>query len=293
MSRSANYRKKGKGNKHNGGGFRHSKSLGQNFLEDMDIVREIVEGSMVDRDTVVIEIGPGQGVLTAELAEEAGRVIAIELDDRLIPELKARFIAYDNVEIVHGDILETDVRSLIENAESEYGLTKARVIGNLPYYITTPIITSLITGNLPVLSVTAMMQKEVADRLIAKPGTSGCGVVTYLVQYYTEVTRICEAGREAFYPAPKVDSTVLRMDMLPEPPVTLKNEKVFFQCIKAGFSLRRKTLLNSLSAAWHMDKKSTARILEKGGIDPERRAETLTMEEFVRLADSMEEESNR
>ena len=119
MSRSANYRKKGKGNKQNGGGFRHSKSLGQNFLEDMDIVREIVEGSMVDRDTVVIEIGPGQGVLTAELAEEAGRVIAIELDDRLIPELKARFIAYDNVEIVHGDILETDVRSLIENAESE------------------------------------------------------------------------------------------------------------------------------------------------------------------------------
>lgn len=270
-------------------GFRHSKSLGQNFLQDMSIVQEIVEGSQVDRDTLVIEIGPGQGVLTAELAEAAGRVMAVELDDRLIPELRARFIAYNNVEIIHQDILECDVAALVARGREGYGLTKARVIGNLPYYITTPIITKLITGRLPIESVTAMMQKEVAERLMAGPGTSKCGAITYQVQYYTEVSKICDAGRDAFYPVPKVDSAVLRMDIRREPPVQVRDEKAFFRCVKAGFALRRKTLLNSLSAAEGMEKEEIRRVLEKAGISPERRAESLSMEEFARLADSMEE----
>ncbi len=270
-------------------GVRPAKSLGQNFLIDEDVIEAIIEGSGVTEDSLVIEIGPGMGALTMPLAERAGRLIAVELDERMIQGLKIKTFEMDNVEIINEDILKVDLAGLIAREKAEYNLKDVRIVGNLPYYITTPIIMKLLESGTGATSITAMMQKEVGDRIAAEPGTKLAGAITYSVHYYADVCKVVDAGSECFYPAPKVDSVVLRMDLLEEPRVKVKDETFFFRCIKAGFMQRRKTLLNSLSSLGDKDKESIAKALDDTGIARERRAESLNMEEFARLADSLQE----
>lgn len=270
--------------------FETSKKLGQNFIIDEDVLEEISEGS----DTVgniVIEVGPGIGSLTAKLAETARCVIAIELDERLIPILTDRFTRYDNVEIIHGDVLEVDLKKIADDAKEKYGNLPIRIVGNLPYYITTPIILRLLRRETPAYSVTIMVQKEVADRIVAEPGTKLCGALTYAVHYYTVPKKICVVGSECFYPRPKVDSEVIRLELRKEKPVEVRDEELLFKCIKAGFLQRRKTLLNSLQSLGEYDKEEIRAALEKAGIDSRRRAESLSLEEFARLAAALTEEN--
>ena len=268
-------------------GIRPAKSLGQNFLIAEDIIAAIVEGSGISKDTLVIEIGPGTGALTLPLAEKAGRVVAVELDERVIPGLRVKTYSLGNVEIIHDDILKVDLKSLIQENLEKYGLKEVRIVGNLPYYITTPIIMKLLESGTGAASITAMMQKEVGDRIAAEPGTKLSGAITYSVHYYADVTEITDVGRECFYPVPKVDSVVLRLDIRENCPVEVEDEELFFRCIKAGFSQRRKTILNSLMSMGGYEKADIARALSEAGIEPERRAESLNMEEFARLADSL------
>ena len=271
-------------------GVRPAKSLGQNFLTDENIISAIVEGCGASKDSLVIEIGPGTGALTLPLAEKAGRLVAVELDERMLEGLRVKTFGLGNVEIIHDDILKVDLAALISRELEEYGLSDVRIVGNLPYYITTPIIMKLLESDTGASSITAMMQKEVGDRIAAEPGTKLAGVITYSVHYYAEVTKIVDVGRDCFYPVPKVDSVVLRMDIRKEKPVRVSDEKQFFRCIKAGFSQRRKTLLNSLMSLGDTDKTKIAEALERAGVAHERRAESLSMEEFARLADLLGEE---
>ena len=271
-------------------GFKHAKSLGQNFLNDQNVIDKIVEGSEIDEQTLVVEIGPGEGALPTELVEVAGHVIAIELDDRLIPILRTKFALHDNFEVIHEDVLSVDIKSIVSENMAKRGLTKTRIVGNLPYYITTPIITKLIESEAEFESLTVMMQKEVGDRIEAEPGTKLAGAITYAVHYRCTVDKLCDVSRESFYPVPKVDSVVLRLNMRDELAVNVNDENNFFKCIKAGFSMRRKTLLNSLQALDDVNKDDIKRALENANIDPSRRAETLTMEEFAELSNSIWEE---
>lgn len=268
-------------------GFKHSKKLGQNFLTDSRVIDEIVRGSGVDGDTLVIEIGPGEGALTEALADEAGRVIAIELDERLIPVLRVRLYDRKNVEIIQGDILETDLKGIIRDALTESGLVKVRIVGNLPYYITTPIIMKLLEENIPADSITVMVQKEVGERLVAVPGERNTGAVTYAVNFYCETVKLMDVGRECFDPVPKVDSMVIRLDRRSEPPIECDDYDRMFRCIKTGFMMRRKTLLNALSTLPAYDRETLATELETAGIDMGRRAESLTLEEFATLANRL------
>jgi 16S rRNA (adenine1518-N6/adenine1519-N6)-dimethyltransferase len=270
-------------------GVRPDKALGQNFLIDEDTIDTIVSESGVSKETLVIEIGPGTGALTLPLAEAAGRVIAVELDEDMIKGLRIKTFDLDNVEIIHQDILETDIKSLASEAMAEHGLKELRIIGNLPYYITTPIIMKLLETDTGATSITVMMQKEVADRIAAEPGTRASGAITYPVHYHARVSEIASVPRECFYPAPKVDSAVLRLDLRDEPAVSVKDEDLMMRCIKAGFSMRRKTLLNSLTALGYQNKEILSEALISAGIDPTRRAETLTLEEFARLSDNLQE----
>lgn len=270
-------------------GVRPDKRLGQNFLIDREIIETIIEESGVCKDTLVLEIGPGTGALTLPLAERAGRVIAVELDENMIEGLRIKTFGMDHVEIIHGDILETDIKELSERNLAEYGLKEFRIIGNLPYYITTPIIMKLLEAGTGAKSISVMMQKEVGDRIAAEPGTRASGAITYPVHYYAEVHEVSYVPRECFYPVPGVDSVVLRLDLLDKPAVRVHDEELMFRCVKAGFSMRRKTLINSLKALGTYDKESLSEALSAAGIDPGRRAETLTLEEFAKLSDSLQE----
>ena len=263
-------------------GFRFSKSLGQNFLTDKNIIDQILEGSGITGDDLVIEIGPGIGVITREAAQLAHKVIAIEIDTNLIPILNWTLGDLENVEIVNQDVLKTQLNDLIAK-ESFPGVV--RVVGNLPYYITTPIIMKLLEDQVPAASITVMMQKEVADRLTAKPGTKDFGAISLMVEYFAEAKEIVKVPRTVFVPQPKVDSTVLRLDIRDEKPVQVEDEEVLFKVIKAGFGQRRKTLSNALSVLKGYDKATILRCLEEAGIDPVRRGETLSLEEYARLSD--------
>ena len=270
-------------------GFRLSKSLGQNFLTDKNIIDEIIEDAGIGPRDLVIEIGPGIGVLTWEAAQRAQKVIAVEIDQNLIPILGETLREADNIEIVNQDILKTDLNTLIEakKAEAEAAdmpLAHVRVIGNLPYYITTPIIMKLLEDGVAADSITVMMQKEVAERMRALPGTKAYGALSVAVQYYCEVV-----PASCFVPQPKVDSAVLRLDRRSEPPVTLLDEEMFFRCVKAGFGQRRKTLSNALMGVEQITKQIVGDSLAGAGIDPVRRAETLDLEEFARLANEVAE----
>lgn len=261
-------------------GFKLSKSLGQNFLTDKNIIDKIIEATEITEDDLVIEIGPGIGVLTAEAAQLARKVTAVEIDRNLIPILRETLQEFDNVEIINEDVLKADLNSIIECS----GCSRTRIIGNLPYYITTPIIMGLLESHVKADSITIMMQKEVADRIKAGPGTKNYGALSAAVQYYCTVTTVAAVPKEVFFPAPKVDSAVLRLDIRKDKPVALLSEEMFFNCIRAGFSQRRKTLANSLSQLNDISKEEIRRCLEETGIDEKRRAETLSLQEFADIA---------
>ena len=265
--------------------FQLSRSLGQNFITDRSIIERIVEGAGVGENDLVIEIGPGIGVLTAEAAEAAARVIAVEIDSKLIPILSETLAEYDNIKVINQDILKTDVNKIIEEEKAAGNFTGAvRIIGNLPYYITTPIIMGLLESGVKADSITVMMQKEVADRIKASPGSKTYGAISAAVQYYCIVEQIASVPKEVFVPRPKVDSAVLNLHIRKEKPVELTDEKMFFACIRSGFGQRRKTLLNSLTGTAGLSKEDIRTILSTVGIDPVRRAETLNMEEFAAIA---------
>jgi len=271
-------------------GFSHTKSLGQNFLTDKKIRDTIIEAAEIESTDLIIEIGPGKGVLTNEAARRAAKVIGIEIDKSLIPILDFNLREHDNVKIVNENILKCDLGKTIADA-GEFAAVK--VLGNLPYYITTPIIMKILEENISAKSITVMMQKEVAERMEAEPGTKTYGALSLAVQYYCTVKHIANVPKEAFVPRPKVDSRVLRLDIRSRKPVEVQDEKYFFACIRAGFGQRRKTLRNSLAGVTGNDKEKSGRILELTGTDPLRRAETLTMQEFADIANKLFEEQNK
>ena len=270
-------------------GFKLLKSLGQNFLTDKNIIDKIIEGSFIGEKDLVIEVGPGIGVLTAAAAEKAGKVIAIELDKNLIPILKDTLKDYDNIEVIHADILKIDLNRLLEQNQEINGqkVEGVKIIGNLPYYITTPIIMGILENRIPAQSITIMLQKEVADRIKAGPGSKTYGALSVAVQYYCTVAHVANAPKEVFIPQPKVDSTVIRLDIRRDKPVDLYDEEAFFAVIKAGFGQRRKTLLNSLTGTYGLSKEEILKVMNSVGIDPIRRAETLSIQEFAALANAV------
>lgn len=268
--------------------FQLSKSLGQNFITDKNVIERIVAGAGPSENDLVIEIGPGIGVLTAEAAQQAAKVVAIEIDSKLIPILGETLAEYDNVEVINQDILKTDLNGIIDAQRAKGSFTgDVKIIGNLPYYITTPIIMHILENSIRAESITVMMQKEVADRIKASPGSKTYGAISAAVQYYCEVEQVISVPKEVFVPRPKVDSTVLKLTIRKEKPVDLIDEKAFFACIKAGFGQRRKTLLNSLTGTYGLPKDEIRTILENAGIDPVRRAETLAMNEFAAIANGV------
>ena len=264
-------------------GFVFKKGLGQNFLSSQDVLEEIAIAAEID-GSGVIEIGPGFGVLTNELAKRAKKVLALEIDERLIPILADTLSEYDNIKVINQDILKTDVKKLIED---EFGGEKVSVAANLPYYITTPIITGLIEGQLPLRNLVVMVQKEVADRITAEPGSKEYGAISVLCQYYTETELVTIVGANEFVPPPKVDSAVVKMAFRDKPSVAVKDEKMFFRTVKAAFSQRRKTLLNCLVANFPQNKEEISDIMLSIGIEPTRRGETLSLEEFGKLSDAL------
>lgn len=263
-------------------GFHNAKSLGQNFLTDKAVIDAIIEAADIGEEDLVIEIGPGFGVLTREEAPLARKVCAIELDHRLIPVLGETLAEFGNVEVINEDVLKTDLKGIIAAS----GCERTKIIGNLPYYITTPILMALLEGGVPAESIVVMMQKEVAERVLAPPGGRIYGALSVAVDYYCEAEPVCEVPKEAFLPAPKVDSAVVKLNIRKERPVELVDEKLFFACIKAGFGQRRKTLLNSLTGTGY-GKAATAAALEQAGIAASRRAETLSVAEFAAVANAL------
>lgn len=266
-------------------GFRFSKSLGQNFLIDKEVIDGIVSGAGISEEDLVIEIGPGIGVLTQAAAEKAGRVVAVEIDRNLIEIMKFTLDGLTNVKIINDNILKTDLQALIRENLGE--LKHVKILGNLPYYITTPIIMKLLSENVGAESITVMMQKEVADRLMASPGTKTYGAVSVAVQYYSKVNHIIDAPHTSFMPQPKVDSSVLRLDVLDEPLVKVENEKHYFGVVRAAFSQKRKTLLNSLGSTG-APKDVIRNALAATGIDESRRAETLSLQDFAVISEELE-----
>ncbi len=262
-------------------GFTFSKSLGQNFLINPSVCPRIAEMGGADENTGVIEIGAGFGVLTQELAKRAKKVVAVELDSRLIPVLQYTLADYDNVKVINEDVLKVDLPGLI--AEEFPGM-EVVVCANLPYYITSPIIMALLEQRLPIKAVTVMVQKEAGDRLCAPMPSRECGAVTAAVRYYSEPKVLFPVSRGSFCPAPNVDSMVIRLDVKDALPLQPEEEKTLFRVVKAAFGQRRKTLPNTLSAGLGISKAEAAEKLAAAGLKPTARAEELSMEQFCRLA---------
>ena len=270
-------------------GFTFKKGLGQNFLTSKSILEEIAQAAEIDNGGV-LEIGPGFGVLTQELSAHAKKVVAIEIDERLNAVLDYTLSSCDNVKIINADVMKTDLKKLISD---EFGNERISVAANLPYYITTPIITTLLEEKLPVKNIVIMIQKEVAERLNARPGTKDYGAITLLCRYYTEPEIVTHVPAGLFVPPPKVDSAVLKLKVLDEPSIKVKDEKTFFKTVKAAFSQRRKTLLNCLASAFPIPKPQLTELMEAAKILPGRRGETLSIEEFALLSDALTEFMNR
>ncbi len=273
-------------------GFKLSKSLGQNFLTDKDIIDEIINATEIEKKDLIIEVGPGIGVLTVEAAKQAGRVAAIEIDKNLIPILQDTLATFENVEVVNQDILKTDLNALIADQKEKakvkgIEIERVKIIGNLPYYITTPIIMKILEDGVKADSITIMMQKEVADRIKSLPAKKTYGAISVAVQYYCTVEGIVEVPRHVFVPQPNVDSMVLKLNIRPKRPVELLDEKVFFETVKGGFGQRRKTLSNSITGVCGIDKNMAVAVLEASGIEANRRAETLDLNEFAKLANEI------
>lgn len=263
-------------------GVTFNKGLGQNFLTDPEICPAMADCAELSENTCVIEIGPGVGVLTAELAKRAGKVLSFEVDRRLLPVLNETLSEFDNVEIINADILKVDLKQLIEEKCEGFDIA---VCANLPYYITSPIIMSLLESRLPIKTVTVMVQKEAGERLCAEVGSRKSGAVTVAVTYFSKPEMLFFVPRTAFLPPPNVDSCVIKLKIRKEPPVAPKSEEFFFKVVKAAFSQRRKTAENSISAGLHINKDAVGNALENVGLLKNVRAENLTMEDFAALSD--------
>ena len=266
-------------NKYN---IRANKSLGQNFLINENVVSSIVECSNITKEDLVIEIGPGLGTLTKELLENAGKVVCIELDTKMLKILNDRFALYKNLEILNEDVLKVDLHTLIKEQKEKENLKQAKIVANLPYYITTPIIMKLLEEELDLESITVMIQKEVADRLIAIPGEKETGAITYAVYYYAIAEAILEVPKESFIPEPEVTSKVIKLNIRKEPPIEVQDKELMFKIIKSAFMQRRKTLINALNnAKIFQNKEEGNQILESLKLDESVRAEKLTLENFA------------
>ena len=265
-------------------GFTFSKALGQNFLINPSVCPRMAMECGVDENSGVIEVGPGIGVLTNELAKRAKKVIAVELDKRLLPVLEETLGEYENVKVIDEDVMKLDLNKLIEE---EFEGMNVCVCANLPYYITSPIVMRLLEEKLNVSSITVMVQKEAAQRICANVGTRQCGAVTAAVWYYSEPELLFNVSSGSFMPAPKVDSAVIRLNIRKEPPVSVKSEEVFFKTIKAAFSQRRKNIANSLSGGLSVGKQEIISVLEDCGIPASKRAEELTLENLGKIADRL------
>ncbi|XJZ27368.1 16S rRNA (adenine(1518)-N(6)/adenine(1519)-N(6))-dimethyltransferase RsmA [Bacillota bacterium Lsc_1132] len=269
-------------------GFSFKKSLGQNFLIDANILKKIVEFAGLTEDTGAIEIGPGIGALTEQLARSSKKVVAFEIDQRLLPILAETLSPYSNVKIIHQDVLKADVKKVI--AEEFANTSDLMVVANLPYYVTTPIIMRLLEEQLPIRGIVVMLQKEVADRISARPGTKDYGSLSIAIQYYMEAETVMVVSKTVFVPQPNVDSAVIRLTKRQTPAVEVKDETFFFQVTKASFAQRRKTIVNNLTSQLPNGKLKKNEILEAlqaCGIDPARRGETLSLEEFAQLSDKL------
>lgn len=259
-----------------------NKSYGQNFLIDENTVYGIVENAEVNKNDLVIEIGPGLGTLTSVLLENAGKVICIELDPKMITILNDRFSLYNNFELINEDVLKVNLKELISK-NSNY--ENVKVVANLPYYITTPIIMKLLEDKLNLKSITVMVQKEVAERLTEKPGGKDTGSITYSINYYTNPKLVLNVSKDCFIPSPKVDSAVIKLEVLNSPKIKVLDEELFFKVVKASFLQKRKTLINSLSNSGIADKDFLEKMLTNLNIDLRIRAEKLTLEEFGKITD--------
>ncbi len=255
--------------------FAFKKGLGQNFLTSPEVLDDIVSAAQIENG--VLEIGPGFGVLTAALAKTEKRVVAVEIDERLLPILDYTLAEFDNVKIINGDIMRMDAARLINE---EFGGKKISVAANLPYYITTPILTMLIESRLPISNIVVMVQKEVAERICADAGSKIYGAISVMCQYYTDAEIITDVPASLFVPPPKVDSAVLRLKVRDTPSVEACDERLFFRIVRAAFSQRRKTLCNCLSQAFSIPKPELSELLNGIGINPQRRGETLTPNDF-------------
>lgn len=268
-------------------GFRFSKSLGQNFLTDASVPQRIAAYSGADRVGNVVEIGPGMGCLTAELCRRANKVIAVELDRALLPVLAETLAGFDNCEVVQGDVLALDLAAL---CREKFGVQGAVTCANLPYYITTPAITALLESR-AFETITVMVQREVAQRICAQPGTAAYGAFSIYVQYWAQPEILFDVPANCFVPQPKVDSAVLQLTPLAQPAVAVRDEKLFFALVRAAFNMRRKTLVNALVPllGGRLDKAGIAALLESVGLDARVRGERLSLQEFAALADKVAE----
>lgn len=265
-------------------GIKANKSLGQNFLINEEVIKNIVNCSEISKNDLVIEIGPGLGTLTKYLLEKAGKVICIELDNKMISILNDRFSLYENFEIINSDVLKVDFNTMISHEKMKGNVNNVKVVANLPYYITTPIIMKLLEEKLDIESITVMIQKEVADRLIAIPGDRLTGAITYTVYYYCESEKIMEVPNSSFIPEPEVTSEVIKLKIRKNKLIKIENEKLFFNIIKAAFMQRRKTLINSLTNNHIFESKTDGKkILNDLDIDLNIRGENLTIEDFERI----------
>lgn len=265
--------------------FKIAKKFGQNFLVDENILKTIIDCSELSKDDCVLEIGPGLGVMTQALCEKAGRVLAVEIDRELIPILKVSLFGFENINIINEDVLKLNLKDVLEK---NFGSSPVKVVSNLPYYITTPIIMKLLEEDINFKSITVMVQKEVGERLAAVPGGKDYGALTVAVQYRCIPHKILVVPPESFIPQPEVESMVVRLDSRDKPPVNIIDEKTYFRVVKASFGQRRKTLLNALAAGSLGKSKDELReILLKNSIDENRRGETLSLEEFARIANAL------
>ncbi len=265
-------------------GFTFKKTLGQNFITDPHICPRMAEASGAEDGVGMLEIGPGIGVLTKELAKRASRVVAVELDDRLLPILDETLADYENAKVIHDDAMKVDLDRLV--AEEFAGL-RVSVCANLPYYITSPVVMRLLESKIPFEQITVMVQKEAADRLCARPGTRDCGAVSLAIAYYAEAKKCFGVPRGCFHPAPNVDSAVISLKLHKNPPVSVKDEKNLFKTVRAAFAQRRKTLSNSLASSLGLPKEQIISAIEQVGLMPTVRAENLSLEEFAKLSDAL------
>lgn len=270
--------------------FKFSKSLGQNFLIDSNIIDKILSGARITRGDNIIEVGPGIGTLTREMGKIAEKVVAIEIDRNLIPILKDTLSDLDNTEVVNQDILKVDIQELVKD---KLNGGPVKLVANLPYYITTPIVMKFLEEDIPVTDIVVMVQKEVADRMNAKPSTKDYGALSVAVQYYCDTEIVAKAPRHMFVPQPNVDSIVIGLHVRDEKKYVVDNEDIFFKTVKASFGQRRKTLLNSLGGLGFLSKDQIREALQAANIDEKRRGETLSIDEFANLSNEINKFSSK